>query len=61
MKALWNQLRALFLAVGALWRTFTNQKIGFAFPLILLIFIISLFFAFLSAVPVLSPFVYPLF
>lgn len=54
-------LKTIFVMLGDLFRTFRNQKITIVFFLALIIFALSLVFAFLSYTPILSPFIYPLF
>jgi hypothetical protein len=49
-----NSLTDLFV-------TFRRQKIGPAFVLAFIIFLLAMLFSFLTFSPVLSPFVYPLF
>lgn len=47
--------------VRELFGTFRRQKIGSAFLLAFVIFLLAMLFSFLAFSPVLSPFVYPLF
>lgn len=44
-----------------LYATLRRQKLGFAFVLALIVFVLAMVFSFLAFSPVLSPFVYPLF
>jgi hypothetical protein len=48
-------------ALSELYVTFRRQKIGSAFLLAFVIFLLAMVFSFLAFSPVLSPFVYPLF
>lgn len=48
-------------ALSELYVTFRRQKIGSAFLLAFVIFLLAMIFSFLAFSPVLSPFVYPLF
>lgn len=54
-------LKIALSTLTGLFVTFRSQKMSWALLLALMIFVISLIFAFLSFTPILSPFIYPLF
>ena len=47
--------------IKELYYTLRRQKLGFAFVLAMVVFVLAMVFSFLAFSPVLSPFVYPLF
>jgi TRAP-type C4-dicarboxylate transport system permease large subunit len=47
--------------IADLYATLRRQKLGYAFVVALVVFLLAMVFSFLAFSPVLSPFVYPLF
>jgi hypothetical protein len=54
-------LQVLMMSASRIVRAFRRQKMVFGLLVALALLALSIFFAFLAAAPVLSPFVYPLF